>query len=305
VMSIYIGLIGAAEVFLQKDLLALPESSVILAGDMKEESSAFWMRPNGPFSTTNSYALVGLVSFLFLLFLRHALADRLPRWQKVLHQLGVVSAVVAALLPLFRSVVMALVLTLVIDAFYKHGLRRVLRLATILSLALVALVLQLAMPQVLEDRTDPGNLYGRIAEQQQVMAMFLDHPLNGVGINNFYEAAQRDRYVAFYEGIESVDYPHSNLSAVLAETGISGFVPYILSQVFLVAAFWKLRQSRGSDAGLAWKYFVLLFLAYWVNGVSLTSGYYADLNLWYMLALAIVYKYAASEPRPAQLGSAA
>ncbi len=295
-MSIYIAGIGLAEVVMQRDLLVLPESAVILAGNVNEDAAQIWVRPNGPFATTNSYALIGLVSVLLLLFLRNALQGHLPRWQWCLHRLGVAAALLTSFLPLFRSVLTSLIVIGVIDAFYNKGIRRLLRVGALCSFFLVVLLMQLALPQILEDRTDPENVFGRIAEQRQIVSMFMDNPIGGVGLNNFHDAAQKGKYVAYYQGVESVDYPHNNLGAILVETGLSGVVPFIASQFFLVLAFRRLCHDRSQT--LAWKFFLFIFLAYWINGMSLASAYYSDLNLWYMLALAILYKFAATSKGP-------
>jgi hypothetical protein len=46
---------------------------------------------------------------------------------------------------------------------------------------------------------------------------------------------------------------------------------------------------------VVWKYFLYIFLSYWVSGLSLTSGHYGDLNLWYLLTLAVLYKYGVTD----------
>jgi len=35
-------------------------------------------------------------------------------------------------------------------------------------------------------------------------------------------------------------------------------------------------------------------LCYWINGMSLTIFYFGDLNIWYMLVLAVICKYGCS-----------
>jgi hypothetical protein len=295
VMAIYVGAIGAAEVALHRDLLVMPDSAVFLAGDYNDSSSEIIIRPNGPFSTTNSYALIGVTTFFFLSFLKEAAGTQLSWWREWLHRGARSAALATAIMPIFRSMFLALGLILLADVFYTYGRRRALRIAALSSFLLLALAVRAALPMVFEERSDPGNLFGRLAEQRQVMAMFMDHPLNGVGLNNFYyEASVKGKYRAFYGDIESVDYPHNNLGAVLAETGLSGFVPYFVAQVLLVGVFWKIYRSHSPESTLIWTTFLYIFLGYWINGMSLASGYYSDLNLWYLLALAVLMKFAVS-----------
>ena len=45
---------------------------------------------------------------------------------------------------------------------------------------------------------------------------------------------------------------------------------------------------------MVWKYFVFVFLSYWVTGMSEASAYYGDLNMWFVLAVALLYNYGSS-----------
>jgi hypothetical protein len=296
VMSLYVAAIGGAEILTQQDLMSFPDSSTYVAGDTRGPLPEggigdFLIRPNGPFSTNNTFAMDGLVSLFFLLFIKQALQGKMPAWQRLLHRFGAGAALAQALMPLFRSVLISLAVVLLVDAVYQHGRRRTVRVVGVLSLGFIFLLLRLAMPAAFEDRTDPENIYSRVAQQGQTFAIFLDNPLNGVGLGNFNKAAQHSKYMANYRGLDPADYPHSNLGAILAETGLTGFVPFVVSQVLFVVAFWKLRQRNSAESRLAWKTFLFIFLCYWINGLSLTIAYYGDLNLWYMLVLAIIYKF--------------
>ena len=102
------------------------------------------------------------------------------------------------------------------------------------------------------------------------------------------------RYIAFYDGIQSVDRPHNTLGAILAETGVLGFVPYVTAQVALFLAFWQLRRRRSQNAQ-AWTYFLYIFLGYWINNMTLASGYTSDLNLWFIFSIALLYKFSTTE----------
>jgi O-antigen ligase len=299
VMAIYLAGIGMAEVILQRDLLELSSGGVIVAGDYaadyRDPAAQILVRPNGPFSTVNSYAMVGAVSFFLLSFLKHALVDQMPTWQRYLHRMGVSAALLETLMPLFKSVLISLVIILLVDAFYQHGRRRILRLGAIIGMGLGVLALQLALPIVFEERADPLTFYARVAQEKQTLMLFMTHPINGVGLNNFNTAAQNGQS-AYYQSGEALDFPHNNLGAVLAETGLTGFLPFVASQVLFVSAFWKLRQVDSRDSKLVWKMFLFLFLVYWINGMALTIAYFEDLNLWYMFVMAALYKFAITSP---------
>src|SRR5207244_10436524 len=108
-----------------RDLLSLPEKSgILLAGDYDKKASEILVRPNGPFSSTNSFAMVGMVSLFFLFFLKRAMAKNLPAWQALLHRVGVAAALGTTLMPSLRSMMTWLLVILLIDASYRRGMRR-------------------------------------------------------------------------------------------------------------------------------------------------------------------------------------
>ncbi len=292
VMAIYVTAIGFAEVILLRDLLPLPGGGFTVAGDSVDLTATLLPRPNGPFATNNSFAMVGMVSLFFLLFLRKALAEQMSTWQKILHGVGVSAALLEALLPLFKSVLVSLAAVVLIDVFYQHSWRRMLRLGAIVLMGVIFLSLQMVFPSVFEERTGAGTLQARIAQQKQTLALFIDHPINGVGLSNFTDALQNSKYITYYDDAEALGSAHNNLGAVLAETGLTGFLPFVASQVCIVGAFWTLGRARSGDSKLVWRTFLFLFLGYWINGMALTTAYYADLNLWYMFVLAVLYKFA-------------
>jgi len=289
--AIYSAAIGTAEMVLGRDLLPFPGAAEIHAG-----TEVGVLRVNGPFTTNNSFALIGLVAFCLLVFLKQA-CGKLPHWQRALHLLGVTAALVQAMLPLFRSVFVTIAIIFVLDLWWVIGWRqKFVRVAALAAMGLSVLVTMARAPELFEERvSDPSNVYARLAQQQQNLQLFMDNPVFGVGFSNFHEVASRTPgHDASYQGTLALDYPHSNIGAVLAETGLAGFIPFILSQFLLVVAFWKLR-TRGRSGKQAWIFFLYIFLSYWISGMALTSGYYSDLNLWYLFSLAVLYKYAISK----------
>jgi O-antigen ligase len=287
VSSIISAAIAAAEIVTKQDLLPLGPPAAAYGGII---------RPNGPFESTDALAMIGAVSVFFLLFLRRTLGPTMTLGRRVLHFIGLVGAIGMALMPMFRSVAITLLLALIIDTFWEQkASRRIWRLGLMGAFAGLILIISAFAPDVFEDRSSSQNGYARIAEYQQSFRVFWDHPALGVGFTNFNRYVTGEpRYVAIYRGVTSVDWPHSNLSQVLTETGVLGFVPYIMASVLLFRQMWRLRQLSGS-AYLMWKYFVYMFLAYWITGLTEGSGY-SPLNLWYVFAIAVSCKYALTDP---------
>ena len=289
ISSVICAAVAAAEVATGQDLLPVGGSVMFYAGGIP--------RPNGPFESNDALALMGAVSFFFLLFLRATLGPRLSTSRRILHSIGLAAALGMALMPMFRSVVITLFLALIIDAFWERWTtRRAWRFALILaSVGLIFLAPLLAPKSMVEERSSSENVYGRVAQFEQSLRVFVDHPMLGVGFWNFHEfVVGESRYRASYMGVSSLDWPHNNLIEVLTETGLIGFVPYVMTHVLLLVAMWQLRQLSSSGR-LVWKYYVYLFLSYWITGLTESSGY-SPLNLWYVLAIAVSYKYVLTEP---------
>ncbi len=287
VSSIISAVIAAAEIVTRQDLLPLGAPAEAYGGII---------RPNGPFESNDSLAMIGAVSVFFLLFLRSVLGPAVTLGRRLLHYVGLAAALGMAIMPLFRSVAITLLLALIIDTFWEQkASRRIWRLGLMGAFAGLILIISVFAPDVFEDRSDSQNGYARIAEYEQSFRVFLDHPALGVGFQNFNRYVTGEpRYVAIYRGVASVDWPHSNLSQVLTETGILGFVPYVMASILLLRQMWRLRQLSGS-AHLVWKYFVYMFLTYWITGLTEGSGY-SPLNLWYVFAIAVSCKYALTDP---------
>ncbi|HEX8814534.1 MAG TPA: O-antigen ligase family protein [Terriglobales bacterium] len=288
IASVYVAGIGFAEILLQDDLLPVTGGGIVNAGNM----FIFLIRPNGPFGSDNSLAIFGTVSLVFLLFVKNVLGASMPRWQRALHRIGIAAALASVLLPLFRSAMISLAVMFVLDAlFFQVGRRRQRRMMVVLAFGFLVLLVRLVLPVIYEERTDSYNLFGRVAAYKQTFALFADNPLTGVGLNNYIDAAQSTKYVTFYQDVISVDSPHSSVGEVLAETGLIGFVPWLLSQIFLVRCFWKLRQSKGPDGNTAWRWFLFAFLGYTINGLTLSIIYSMDVNYWYLFVLMLFYKF--------------
>jgi O-antigen ligase len=253
-------------------------------------------RPNGPFESNDALALAGAVCFFFLLFLRATLGPNLSAGRRILHYIGLAAALGMALMPMFRSVMLTLLLVLIIDTFWEQGATRRAWRAVLMSASVgLIFIAPLFAPRVFEDRSSSENAFGRIAEFEQSLRVFVDHPVVGVGFWNFHEfVAGEPRYTASYEGVSSLDSPHNNLIEVLTETGILGFAPYVIAHVLLLLAMWQARQLFSSGR-LMWKYYVFLFLSYWITGLTESSGY-SPLNLYYILAVTTFYKYALTDP---------
>jgi O-antigen ligase len=235
------------------------------------------------------------------MFLRRSIAHNMPGWQKLLHYVGLLAALTIAVLPLFRSILITLALIAMLELFKTKKTTVRITVVTVMILSAVGLILFKTMaPDMFGYRvSDPSDIYARIAQQKQSLEMFAANPLNGVGWNGYMDAATNFSDVT-YKGVYSVGSAHNTLGALLAETGILGFIPFIVAQVFLLRFFWHLRRRGTHDAILASDFCTYTYLAYWITGVSLTSGYFSDINMWFLFVIGVCCKFALTEPPPLQ-----
>ncbi|MGB8888932.1 MAG: O-antigen ligase family protein [Candidatus Korobacteraceae bacterium] len=290
-MTVYCAAIAILELITDQDLLPIPGATFY-----GTDQTGALPRVNGPFDTNFCLALIGAISLFLLFFLRSVMDGPISRGRKWIHWTGIVSATVMILLPQFRTLAIAFAIVLFLELYRNRRVSaRLAGTAIVLLLMLAILWLPAVAPTFFDTRiADPANFYARVAQQQQTWELFLHHPLNGVGFANFMQAIQTVSSTSFHE-VASVDTAHNSLGSIMAETGIAGTLPFLTANVFWFLAFFRLRHVGTPVAAAAWRYFLYIFLCYWIMGVTLVSAYERDLNLWYMLACAILYKLALVE----------
>jgi O-antigen ligase len=286
-MCVYVAAISVAELLRGEDLLPLPSAI------MFTDETGLVQRVNGPFATNNSLGLIGLISLFFLIFLRRTIGTRMPSWQRALHVAGLASALTMALSPMFRSIVITLVVVGILEMYRTRSTKIRLMIAGVaLAGGAGFAFLRLALPEFFQYRvSDISDLYARIAQYKQTWALFKTYPLNGVGLANYATVADSVPS-AYYRGVESVGSAHNTLASILVDTGLVGLLGYFLAQVYFFIAFWQLHLLGTPQAKLATRFALYIFLSYWITGMMLTSGYYSDLNLWYLFAMTVIYKFA-------------
>ncbi len=281
-MAMYIGAIGFIELVTVQDLM-----SVAGTATFEETDKVTLFRVDGPFESSAAYALIGMITLFFILYLRSYLPERLPSWQRMLHYLGVVGALATGLMTFHRGMVIALSVVFVIDYFSKHHLIPKSRWQFLAGILIAGiLILKFVFPELYERRvSNPDNLYQRMAQHQQTLKVIRDHPILGVGIDRFYESVYLNpRYVFFYNGLESMNFVHNNVLSIAAETGLVGLLCYFAAQFTFARAIWRARKFNP----LGWHTLLYIFLVYTIFGMDVTSGYFSDVNLWFMLACGVI-----------------
>lgn len=181
-------------------------------------------RVNGPFASDSSFAIISLILALFLSAAPKILNVRLDTGARLLHALAFAAGLGASLLPLFRIVAAALVISwFVLEAGSTRFHRRanspekdlrtrddpaplsnpiraregralwVTAVRVVMAAALIVLVLvkwdSISGAASAEQRlVSPNSVYGRLATWEAALTIAANHPLAGVGLSNYTDA---------------------------------------------------------------------------------------------------------------------
>ena len=285
-------------------------------------------RVNGPFAADAAYVIVCLLVFVFLQAAPHLFRVKRDKAARLFTAGALLAAAAAALLPMFRSAAIALVICWLIVRFTTvkrdAGTRgrgdtgkersaislfvfpsprrrapaspRLSFAASVLALLLLIGVGVAALGLLASGKrlTNPRNLIGRLATWESAVAITLDSPLLGVGLANYQWAFDRHYFYSDTEAEElldtaAADSPHSNLLWVAAEMGVIAFLVYTVANAYLFLIGWRaLRQAPGVSARAAAGALIALFVAYWLPGLTLASGYYSDANLYLFFLMGLL-----------------
>jgi len=285
-LAVFLFATGVFEFGTGVDLLAYTGSKIVREGER---------RVNGPFLTDSSYAIICLMFFVFLMAAPRILRLRFDRSGKLVYALAVASAALGALLPAFRMVALALVVCwMILEWTARSGdpkfLRRSLPAGSFIvaSLIVAAMLAAVAAPSAFVGRlTSARTAFGRLATWQAAVEITLYKPVFGVGLGNYSEAYDATHYYAEQPDEEILEtkaayYPHSNLLWISAELGLTGLALYIAANVYLFLMGWRaLKKASDQQQRTSAACVIALLAAYWIPGLTLSSAYYSDLNLYF------------------------
>jgi O-antigen ligase len=284
---------GAIEYATRTNLFQYKGSSLMRAGEL---------RVNGPYASDSSYAIICLLLFLFLWAAPRVLGGAMDSAAHLVYLGSLGAALAAVALPLFRSVALSLVLSLVIYQFLIHRSsargRRLFNAPRVFSrhrarwfaaglaaVMILAPALLVSSSYLSRRLTSSQNVYGRLATLQSAIEIALDHPLTGVGLDN-YQAYFHAKYLApearriSIQDARASDSPHSNVLWIWAQLGAIGLVLYLVANLQLFGLSWRgLRRAVTPQGRAAAACCLGLFIAYSTAGLALASGGYSDLNL--------------------------
>ena len=301
-LALFLFATGAFEFATGIDLFRYKGSEIVREGER---------RVNGPFAADSSFSIICLMLLLFLQAAPRLFHVRLDRTARLIYLGALTSAALGALLPLFRAVAIALIVCWILLNWLERGdnrksltvrsePRRRLTIPSLVPAMFIALIgfLVTITPMLAGTRlTDSRTAFGRFATWQAAAEITLTNPVFGVGLGNYSEYFDQTHYYSdepIEEVLEAraVDSPHSNLLWIGAELGLVGLALYLTANVCLFLRGWRaFKHAENSRQRTAAACSIALVVAYWIPGLTLTSGYYSDLNLYFLFLVGVLARY--------------
>lgn len=299
--------IGAYEFVTGTDLFHYSGSELIREGEL---------RVNGPFASDSSYAIICMLIAVFLAFAPQAFNVRVDRAAKLIYGFAIAASIAASMLPQFRVVAAAVLVCWLIFAATRSAqtgwpdkIKKAWRtkrfplsslelhpftMTVTVLVALAALSLLSASASLGQRLGSLHNVYGRLATWEAAVRIAVENPLLGVGITNYGDYF-RTKYFEGERPVESLIEsraalsPHSNPLWVAAEVGALAFALYLIANVYIFRTGFRTLQlaaDRRQQAAAAC--YLALAIAYCMPGLTLTSGIYSDLNLYFFFLLGLL-----------------
>jgi O-antigen ligase len=150
----------------------------------------------------------------------------------------------------------------------------------------------------------PRNFYGRIATWQTAARIALENPLAGVGLTNYSDyfdvifSDWQHQDVDWVGDIRAIETPHSNFLWIAAELGVTGFAPYLLAHGYLLLmGMGAVKRAGNRQQLVAGGGLLALLAAYTIPGLTLQSGFYWDLNLYYFIMIGLLANIFSERPQ--------
>lgn len=239
----------------------------------------------------NDYANLALIAFVVCNFGTLAYAVRRKRGISFLLPW---IAIIAIPLSGSRTALINVIATVSLGLLRK-GLRGVIYLLVIIGLSAVGFFSFSENTYVstfinrassLTDLQSEDTWAGRLDIWQAAWQVFTEHPLGGVGLANFAWVSPNYSSTAAYISSLREDggggVAHNSFLSVLAETGLIGFMLFLLLQASVFLHLWRLRRQEP----LAWS-LILGLVSYWIASLALTWEYNKIAFFLYGSALAL------------------
>jgi len=173
------------------------------------------------------------------------LLAKIPRWLKVTSAFGAIFGSIGLIATLSRGGWIAAgiaIVVLVALGLYRRLINPLAALVITLTLAGVMVAFQGVIVERLTTADDHGSAESRIPLDEMAWTMIKDHPVLGVGLNNF-ELAMQDYLTPDMTG-EWVYIVHNRYLLLWSETGVGGLVGYVGFILLGMVCGWQAIKAR-------------------------------------------------------------
>ncbi len=201
-------------------------------------------RSAGPIGDANFYGLV-LASLVPLAVLR--VRDEARRRMRLLALGCLLLLLAATALTYSRGALLALLVGSALLVSLLHVPGRVVVRVAIVAVALFAVLPAHYRERIVVASNGDHAVAERVASQRVALAMFADHPLGGVGADN-YRATYRP-YALRLDAPDAASTVHDLYLATAAETGLAGAATFLVAVGAVLVSGWSRRRTlaRSTD----------------------------------------------------------
>ena len=197
----------------------------------------FYVRSNGPFSTSETYALFLSLCFFIALYIKNLKKNSWNSIEKIALALILLGILCSMLRTIYLSFFIAFSFPII---YYQRK-----RVKYIFSLILIFVIIFALFPlitssPIYEERIiNYPSIATRFSAYYTALAIIKDHIIQGIGLLNFSVYSKMYKYNILYKGYSRPDSPHNVFLAILLEMGLLGMIPFCGILLWMIKYFRK------------------------------------------------------------------
>jgi len=246
-------------------------------------------RAEGFLDNANAAARYFVVAMVFLSYLRSTVKNP---WLRIFTLIGIIITYLGVFYTVSRTGMLLLVLAQGLILLFQIESRQRIRLFFIFMIALIILfflsdtildIFESIFPSII-NREDTVGL--RINLWKSGWMMWLDHPIRGVGIGRYIE--ELGPYIYRLAGPHRWNsIAHNTYIQILSETGIVGFILFIVLITTSLKNFWQIKINNDTEKLMLRNAWLVAFIVMLVGGI--TKSDHADKLTWMVMGLSLYF----------------
>lgn len=260
------------------------------------------VRAAGPIGDPNFYALI--LAVLVPLALLRARDEQRPMLRVAAAAIAAV-LLVAISLTYSRAGLVTVVVSMLVVAAIGRVRGRDVAVVLVCLVAITPFIPTSYWARIGSIAHGDASIAGREGSQETAIAMFADHPLLGIGAENY-----KDRYLSYAFRLDlpaAADAPHNLYLAIAAETGLAGLAAFLAAMYLAIRGLWRRRRAAVADGDRLTESVansLLAALITYLAGVAFLPAAYPR-YLWVVIGLALAVSRPAASPESAPIPAGA